>query len=155
MTQPQNLPTHTSEGLEKEGGDTSDLALEAATRHEEKLNDKKKKYLYEQLLSLCYQHFMLFLITYTGLIRFKKADLMTRVPSIFSHSFEVFAHGLPLLLIQMMNNKFLDKFDRPLDSTNLVLSILNFLAILAERGLTFYLSRLRVEYSIQEEAMPN
>jgi len=96
---------------------------------------------------------MLFLITYTGLIRFKKPDLTTRVPQLFSLSFEVFAHALPLIMIQVYNNKFLDKFDRPLDSLNLTLSVLNLTAILSEVLLTYYISHLRKSIGVNDDQL--
>ena len=66
---------------------------------------------------------------------------MNRVPRIFSTSFEIFAHCLPLVLLQAYNNSSLGKVDRPLDPLNMTLSSLIVVSIIAQSIVESLLSK--------------
>ena len=71
-------------------------------------------------------------ISYTGFLRMLAGHEMLQIPLMFSHTFEVTTSSLPLMAIQMFNNRNLDKFQYPLDYLNLIFTIFSLIDLLAQ-----------------------
>lgn len=84
------------------------------------------------LTLLTVKHISLLFISYTGFIRLMEDDKTIKLPMIIGHGFELFSQSIPLIMIQFLNNNFLQKFEKPLDSSNLNLSVLNFVDLIIE-----------------------
>jgi hypothetical protein len=97
--------------------------------------------LWSSLLLLTFKHISLLFISYTGFIRLMEDDKMIKLPMIIGHGFELFSQTIPLLMIQSLNNKFLNKYYKPLDTGNVKLSVLNILDLIIELALVHYITQ--------------
>jgi hypothetical protein len=92
----------------------------------------KHRDVFNALILLGFKHISLLFISYTGFIRLMDDDKMIKLPMIIGHGFELFSQTIPLIMIQFLNNKYQNKFEGPLDSMNLHLSILNLVDLVGE-----------------------
>jgi len=70
------------------------------------------------MMLLTFKHISLLFISYTGFIRLMEDDKTIKLPMIIGHGFELFSQSIPLIMIQFLNNNFLNKYEKPLDSSN-------------------------------------
>jgi hypothetical protein len=63
-------------------------------------------------------------------------DQMIKLPMVMGHVFELFTQSLPLMAIQILNNSFVGKFSKPLDSINVTMSVINLFDLLIELALS-------------------
>lgn len=116
-------------------------------------NQKCKMFL--QIVEQFVKHITLLFISYSGFIRFMDDDQMIKMPMVMGHAFELFTQSLPLMSIQILNNSFVGKFSKPLDSVNVIMSAINFADLLIELGLSQYISAMKEikkeEVKVKEE----
>ena len=106
----------------------------------EDLDEDPSKHFRKQKFTLYFEmamrNLLLWVISYTGFIRMlaskEESNYTVEMPMFFSHQLELLAHTAPLMSIQMYNNYYMDKFQVPLDSMSVILSIINTLVLVLE-----------------------